>query len=297
MAGPDSDVDIRGVFIPSERQILLGKVLHNLAPESKDDEVHFSIFRFVELALQGQSVALEMLAAPEEHQLGTSSIWQELVAQQKSFYTKKMKSFVGFAKAQAYKYSLKGERLNDLKVFLAALEQSDSFVRVVADFAEETRQNPQGVTEYKVGSKWYGETTPISNIVESVKSQLSRYGLRSIEAGMSGGKDWKALSHAVRVALQYKQILTEGQMTFPCPEHKTLTQMKRGKFSLPFVQDYLEEIFEDIRGLERDSILPDAPDAGYWEEWLLEIIRVEVNKLFTRLCWKKTGPKNRIPAN
>ncbi len=48
--------------------------------------------------------------------------------------------------------------------------------------------------------------------------------------------DWKAVSHALRAAIQVKEILTQNKITFPLKEAPFLLQVKDGKL------DYVSEV-------------------------------------------------------
>jgi predicted nucleotidyltransferase len=126
---PDSDTDYKSVFMPTEMEILTGKIPKtinmttgkNNSRNSAEDIDHesFSLHYFMELLYQGQTVALDMLHGNLE--TIQTPIWRELKSRRREFYTKNMRAFVGYARKQAAKYGVKGSRLDAAREALAFL--------------------------------------------------------------------------------------------------------------------------------------------------------------------------------
>jgi hypothetical protein len=121
-ATSESDVDYKGVFMPSKEEVLLGRIpkshSHSTAKdESKNtkndiDVEMYSFQYFIKLACDGQTVAMDMLHAPEDMILQSSNIWKTIIKNRHKFYTKNLKSFIDYARRQASKYGIKGSRIN-----------------------------------------------------------------------------------------------------------------------------------------------------------------------------------------
>jgi hypothetical protein len=86
------------------------------------------------------------------------------------------------------------------------------------------------------------------------------------------GVDWKALSHALRSAMQVWDILTIGTYTFPSPKADYLRDVKQGKIDFTEVQEWLERIMEDIEKMLPESNLPNEVDKKFWNSWLIETL-------------------------
>ena len=65
---------------------------------------------------------------------------------------------------------------------------------------------------------------------------LKEYGERARLAKENKNIDFKALSHAIRAALQVKEILTTQNLIYPLKDAKLLLDVKLGKL------DYLTEV-------------------------------------------------------
>jgi predicted nucleotidyltransferase len=93
---PTSDRDYKGIFMPEARDILLGTIpktqklssgpSHERNSQGDVDSETYSLHHFVQLALQGQTVALDMLHGNMETE--TSSEWRFLKKNRWRFYTR-----------------------------------------------------------------------------------------------------------------------------------------------------------------------------------------------------------------
>ena len=81
---PDSDRDYKGVFLPTRREVLLGEIPKNITESTGNryskngagdvDTEMFSLHQFIKLAIDGQTVAFDMLHAPSEFILSGSPV-------------------------------------------------------------------------------------------------------------------------------------------------------------------------------------------------------------------------------
>ena len=130
----DSDLDYKGVLLPTKEQIFLNKVPKSYSEKTGNDNSKntkddietemYSLHYFLKLACKGQTVALDMLHAPDNMILETSNIWKSIVAHKVLFYTKNMQAFLGYAVKQCGKYSCKGSRLNNIEQVLKVLKEN-----------------------------------------------------------------------------------------------------------------------------------------------------------------------------
>jgi hypothetical protein len=296
-SGPASDRDFKGIFVPESRDILLGRIPKTSESTTNDnsrkneseelDQVWYSLHHFIRLATQGQTIAIEMLFAPTEYCEPDSEygyIWDNLVANRDGFLCKRMQAFIGYARTQASKYSLKGERLARLEKFYtivqkAAGKSGDTPMVAVWDELpkDDERQNPHGVQELQISGKWYGATTRTGEVALSVRNIIDRYGKRSRAAADAGGFDWKALSHALRVSYQLEDILNNGRLEFPLSCAELLRDIKWGKYDLELVQNALISSLCRIEDLMVESSLPDKVNVHAWDLWLTGIIRATLD--------------------
>jgi hypothetical protein len=287
-----SDEDWKGVFMPIERDILLGRIPRSSASVHQDDTRKnlpgeldlelYSLHHFVKLATQGQTVALDMLFAPASMiQKGEQYwIWESIQEHRKKLLSKSMNAFIGYARTQAAKYSLRGERFAKLQAFYEKLHhdgvlETSTLSLLWGDLPrDDERTSPQKIRELQIAGKWFGETTPLWLVRESVETALGRYGDRS--RASAEGVDWKAMSHAVRVSRELQDILTKEEIVFPLPYAAELLEIKQGNVSLERVQEMLDELLESVERLAAESGLPDNVDHKFWDDWLYQTIRKQL---------------------
>ena len=289
---PESDNDFKGVFLPTKEEILLNKIEKSdrtgtTKPDSvekntKDDvDIElYSLHYFIELALEGQTVALDMLHAPDEMILQTSDIWEDLRANKKLFYTKNLNSFVEYARGQAAKYGIKGSRLNAAKLMIDFLKvlPPDTKLRDVwddipkAEHIEIVEVDPNGFRQVQVCNRKMQESVKASYAYDMVKTFYDAYGNRAKMAASNKGVDWKAISHAFRAAFQLMELFVEDTITYPLHSAPYLKKIKNGEINYKEAAPKLEQMIDDIEILAKDSSYPDQPDTEYWDNWLIKTI-------------------------
>lgn len=293
---PTSDKDFKGVYMPTVEQMLLQRVPKSInsstkktkvegvrnGPEDVDTEF-YSLHYFLHLACEGETVALDMLHASPKHWIESSSVWTELVLNRSRFYTKSLKSFVGYARRQAAKYGVKGSRLAEARLVLAELIKQDK-IDPHQRLREIWQKLPMGehisveVTDedvlYNVCGKRLSSKAYVGHYIPMLSKFVDEYGHRAQEAAENKGIDWKAVSHAFRAAYQVKHILLNGGYSYPLPETYMILAVKRGTLDWHSqVQPALEAIMDEVEALSKESTLPERVDRGYWDKWLFEVVR------------------------
>lgn len=106
-----SDVDIKGVYIQDEMEILTFGYKPQI--ELNKDETYYEVRRFIELLGSANPTVLEMLYSPEECILGSEPEWDILLQYRDEFVTKKCKhSFGGYAVQQIKKARGLNKKMN-----------------------------------------------------------------------------------------------------------------------------------------------------------------------------------------
>jgi hypothetical protein len=85
--------------------------------------------------------------------------------------------------------------------------------------------------------------------------------------------DWKAVSHALRAALQTREILTLGTIRYPLADAPFLMAVKTGQLDYATqVAPALEKLMAEVEDLLDRSDLPERADAAYWERFICETL-------------------------
>lgn len=286
---PSSDVDYKGVFLPTKNQVLLGKIPKSYLDNTKRDKFAkntshdvdiemYSLHYFIKLACEGQTVALDMLHAPEQAIITSSPIWDSIVQYRSLFYTKNLKAFIGYARRQASKYGIKGSRLQVTERLLELLQEfnDDDQMKDLWHLLPMTEHcymsvNPSGIQEYQICGKKFPCTAKVGYVANIMGRFYRQYGARAQQAKNNEGIDWKAVSHALRAAFQVKQLLTEQTITFPLREAPYLTQVKRGELDYTTeVAPRFEQLMEEVEELSKQSNLPDKVEVRFWNDFIIE---------------------------
>jgi len=292
---PDSDLDYKGVFMPSEREILLGNIPESLTfntktgsgkNTSKDkDEEYYSLHYFLKLAREGETVALDMLHAPYEFceffSVEGERIWTILALNKHNLYTKNLKAFLGYCKKQASKYGVKGSRLADAENVFNFLHNENINVKIkdVWDSLPEGENirktvDDKGIRIYEVCGRKIQETVYVSYACEIVKKFYDSYGERAKLAKENKNIDWKAVSHAIRVAYEMKEIYEHGTITFPLKEAVLLRCVKTGLLDYTTeVAPLLERLVDEVEELSSNSHYPESVNGKFWDDFLFDLIK------------------------
>lgn len=291
--GPDSDTDYKSVFMPTEMEILTGQIPKtinmttgkNNSRNSADDIDHesFSLHYFMQKLYQGQTVALDMLHGNLE--TITTPLWRELKDARKQFYTKNMQAFVGYARKQAAKYGVKGSRLDAAREALAFLmTQGDTKIGYLAVtqqlwedehshlhfvYGPDAIDNQQSYWEVCGKKMTFGGKA--SHYVDMLKKFYENYGGRAKLAAENQGIDWKAVSHAFRVAYQTKAILQGNGFSYPLKETEEIVSIKYGRRDYnSVVAPALDTLMTEIEELAKVSTLPEKVNVDFWQVFLAD---------------------------
>ena len=299
-----SDQDFKGIVIPSKEEII-----NNTAPKTSYDEqtkkdpkgknsagdidsTFFTLKSFLRLCEEGQTVASEMLFCPESLWVESSPLWLEILSHREKLLHRGVSAFYGYARKQAYRYSVKGVRIEAAKLMLQWAETVPDHERLTKYLPSleafvQSHQNLKSSDNTPllsfttcIGPK--GESVPHLEICgrrypftltgKYFKQQLSRtledYGKRSLMAYENKGADFKALSHALRVGYQAVELLSTGKLTFPRPEKEYLLSVKQGKVPYQEIETEIELFLSKIEAAGKLSTLPESIDTKFWNTFL-----------------------------
>jgi len=310
---PTSDTDNKVVYVPPLGSMLLGKKpsiyktrfdaegnpigTNDTMPENGVETEYFPVQTFVHDFVAGQTYAVEIAHAylsygPPEHGFGYNmekpiyDFVKELVD---NFGNSEVYSMVGFAMKQTFDYVKRGERLNDAKRVLEAVDRymsNSTIVRldtvfdgvplyqlIAAQAGLETEVLTNGhkpQNSLKLNGRNYVDTTTLEHFRKQIVKLIDAFGERTNEAAKKD-VDYKSLSHAVRVYQQAIEILETGKITFPRPNAEYLLKIKQGQVPLEDVKLKLSMLDEEVQQMIDTSTMrkrtPELEKAA--EAWLL----------------------------
>ena len=313
---PDSDLDYKAIYLPSAKNILLQKVQNTYQIHTKDgyqdkntkedeDLEIFSLQRYLQLLLEGQTVALDMLFVPEKfisykkkEQVKFSGgvyphcLWDILRDQKAVFLHSGVSSFAGYCRTQANKYGIKGSRMRAVRDSIDFLEDivDEKYrtlkLRDAVDFPAflyfcqgrefanmvelpNKAQNTM-VTYFEVVGRKFELGVTVKECLRRLNKIWNNYGERARQAMNNEGIDWKALMHAVRVQSEAAELLLTGHITFPRPEAPLLLKIRKGELPYSQVAELIENGLDELEQIQANSILPSEPDYKAVEQIILD---------------------------
>ena len=302
---PTSDDDYKGVYIASYEDIILKKdreTIHNdikLSDGQRNtagdsDYELIELRKFIKDAMAGQTYALDMLFATEEHWELGSPTWRELLSHREKLLSRNVKPYIGYCRQQAGKYGLKGSRLGELLRVISWLQKFDRNEKIY-DAINDTRDVPFAFSEFVyvekkthvhikdkkeikedflcVLGKYFSLTRKIGETLDSLELMDKEYGERARKAEKNDGVDWKAISHAYRCCFQLIELALKKKIVFPILQAEFLKKIKAGKLPYSFIQEDLPKLMDKAIQAVEKSDLPDEPDRAFWDEWIIEQYR------------------------
>jgi predicted nucleotidyltransferase len=226
------------------------------------------------------------------------------------FLNKNTNAFVGYTKQQAAKYGVKGFRVHALNLVCDSFEwfinresnhyytgelpkpkdfshdrtgrlcdvenledrvkEWDSpYIKIVTDMDK----NCHHQKFLEVCDKKMPFHLSIKEAYKQCKTRYDAYGHRAQMAQKNEGIDWKALSHAVRIASEAKELLETGFITFPRPDRELLVKIKTGQMSYDQVSEIIERGLEEIKLAAEKSTLREAPDREWCDEFVYTVYK------------------------
>jgi hypothetical protein len=296
---PDSDFDFKSVYLPDARAILLQRVAGSIVtrrakaageasrPGDVDEEA-YSLQRYLGLLAEGQTAATDLLFAPESCMTEPPSPeWREIVANRDRLISSKSAAFVAYCREQANKYGIKGSRVAAARAALALLEEEMSargaraklgeISDAIAATVRETDHmavvsvphiSGNSLDHWEVCGKKLPFQASIKNARDIVEALAASHGQRAIRAAAHDGADWKALSHAVRVARQAVELLSTGEVVFPLRDAPRLLAIKRGQLPYAEVAADIEQGLLEVESASAKSALPREPDHAWIDDFV-----------------------------
>lgn len=311
---PQSDTDIKGIYIPEYRDIILGKVPKTSVNSTtgKDDSKNgiedidiemFTLQGFIKMCAQGQTCAVDMLFAPDAAILQSSPQWEYIRENREKLLIGKASSFVGYCRQQANKYGIKGSRmgeLNNIITFLKKQEKTFDFPNPKLKHAwdEITREiktyqhvhqimlplkagQQEEIPAIDILGKKFDQHCAFPYVLKILKKIYDNYGQRAREAKKNNGIDWKALSHAVRVCFEAQELLESGKVTFPFTGAKRqfLMDVKLGNVDYEKVAQTIESNMEYVETLSQQTTLPKKIDQKFWDDYIFKTYSETYNEM------------------
>lgn len=312
-ATPNSDIDVKGIFLPNLRDVLLNRVPKTIkfstgndqSKNTKEDidlELYSLHYWMLNLLATGESTSLDILFSHTNRDciIYMSSEMKSLMFYNdiyKVFNSKEMKGYLGFAIAQARRYGVRGARLNVIRLcyeFLQSYLKKNVFntderlstilheMWLAVTNGEEneycfikTINGANGVPQEGLClcGKMYMDHMRLGELLVRLRTSFEEYGERSKAAETNQGIDWKSVSHALRSIYQMQSLLTLGKVIFPLKEAELVKSVKLGEFTWEEVNNMIVEGLNTVEVLQTRSSFCGVRDDNFIEEFVLKMYR------------------------
>ena len=326
----NSDLDFRGVYVPTLEDIILKKDKDEINTEleiklyggeqtiysnddidavpvwdkKKVDVKIFSLQKFIQLCSKADTNALDLLFSFPltcnhierwlwiEGEIA-NPIWYMVENKDKLINTDRLESPITYAFKQATKYGLKGERLFYLKYVLeeanklsirpiakphlyhTVCELVNDHLSLDGEYLKTDELDNKGKKELylNVCGVQHQYNLELDTFIERIEEKINKEYTSQRTKDAADGNDWKALSHAIRVLLEVKQLLEDGTITFPCIENRFLLRIKQGKISREVIDEFFNKELSNILEKVKLNELGWKYDEQFWNEFILKEIK------------------------
>lgn len=238
--------------------------------------------------LGGQSYALELvfhaLQRSEDEESTVDPMFVDFCKKlSEEYLTSDVSSMLRFAVDQANKYGIKGTRLNELRQFDQMLKDAyttdhmDEHSKLHDSVYFKTSTEAYDLEHIKNAmyngpkskhpedrldmstialGKVFGWEITFTEAIARTTKMLSKFGDRAKKAANDNGTEWKSMSHALRVADQVIDILSEHSLEFPLKHGNYYREVKLGMHSFESASLELEKRMLLVEKWKRDTKLP-----------------------------------------
>ena len=291
-----SDIDIRGVAIPTKREVLLGKSFDQVLDKQTDTTI-YSFNKAIQLLSNCNPNTIELLGFPMNEYLHLSGIGCLLWVNRHVFLSKRcIHTFGGYAISQLRRLQNKAARLvgqsENEKYILDSIKNAeydfkqryfpmtDGSIKLYVDEAV----NPEYESEIfmNINLKGYPlrDYAGMWNEMKCIVSSYSKNSKRN-ETAIEKGKLGKHMMHLIRLYMMCIDILEKEEIvTRRTAEHDLLMDIRNGKY-LDSNQQPTSEFYDILNEYEKrfeyaknNTSLPDKPNYKEIEE-----IQIAANKI------------------
>ena len=291
-----SDVDIRGVAIPTKREVLLGKSFDQVLDKQTDTTI-YSFSKAIQLLSNCNPNTIELLGFPENEYLHLSNLGCLLWANRHVFLSKRcIHTFGGYAIGQLRRLQNKVARLvgqsENEKYILNSIKNAeydfkqryfpmtDGSIKLYVDEAVNPEYESEIFMDINLKGYPLRDYAGMWNEMKCIVSSYSKNSKRN-ETAIEKGKLGKHMMHLIRLYMMCIDILEKEEIiTRRTAEHDLLMDIRNGKY-LDSNQQPTSEFYDILNEYEKrfeyaknNTSLPDKPNYKEIEE-----IQITANKI------------------
>jgi hypothetical protein len=300
----DSDLDLKGIVLPSEKSLILNNSVGQYGPyssggdessnSSEDIDLElWSVHKFFKLLQKGDTNAYDVLYSGNSEVIEyVSDYFLEV------FYNKDKLSgskairgaFVGYSYGQVKRYEAKGFNFSTLKAILRFIKEVkdredyndndrlSSYIDEMIEYVNEENKELQievvednKDTYVKINDyKKYPVGIRLKQFRDSIQKWANEYGSRV--RNNDDGVDWKSISHAFRVLMFADELVTRGDFSYPFRDEfrEELLAIKNGevdfKKKISELSQFVDKVGDKLEHLDK---LRSKPNVNKMRELIL----------------------------
>lgn len=294
-----SDVDIRGIAIPTKREVLLGKSFDQVLDKQTDTTI-YSFNKAIQLLSNCNPNTIELLGFPMNEYLHLSGIGFLLWVNQHEFLSKRcIHTFGGYAISQLRRLQNKAARLvgqsENEKYILDSIKNAeydfkqryfpmeDGNIKLYVDEAVNPEYESEIFMDINLKGYPLRDYAGMWNEMKCIVSSYNKNSKRN-ETAIEKGKLGKHMMHLIRLYMMCIDILEKEEIiTRRDAEHDLLMDIRNGKYLDSNRQptsefyDILNEYEKRFEYAKNNTSLPDKPNYKEIEE-----IQITANKIIAR---------------
>jgi predicted nucleotidyltransferase len=271
----DSDVDYRGVFIPTFLMMIDPfEQLETYIETKETDTQYWSLAKFFRLAEVANPNILELMWAQN---LMPTPTWDLIIEKRELFLSKKMiGTFFGYANQQLDRIERHKKWIEnppskpDRKDYGLPIDDSvlnETQLQAVMHipkkfFYPEEYKAIEGEVEYRVAVEIYDKYLLWLKYRNPERARIEK----------RVGYDTKHAMHLLRLYFECQSLISKHMIEFPLPEKEFLMQIKEGVFNYNEIMKFKEEQEIILKKLIELYPLPDAPNRDLLRKLYFDIL-------------------------
>jgi len=282
-----SDHDYAGVFIANKEYYLglqnvkevdfsvVSKLDNGRNAADAVDMKLYELRNFVRLAIDNNPNIIEQLFVPDEKIVSITEEGDFLLSIRHMFPHKGLASrFIGYAKGQLHKMSMKPENYDELQKFKLFFEERllpNLYNKFIGEVAENYNFSKAGDQFFQIGDLKFNPKVKMSDVYDSVVARLSKATSRT-DLYTKYGYDTKFGMHCIRLLFEGIELLETGSLEMPLKNKELLLDIRNGLYSASQVIEYAEQLTKDVDAMVEKSPLPNKADSVAIEKAVITLI-------------------------
>lgn len=292
----NSDIDIRGIYLPSKEELLcggFGGISEQVVNEATDTTI-YALGKIINLLSNVNPNTIELLGLDDDQYMYLAPEGKMLVDNAHMFLSKKCaNSFGGYANAQLYRLTQKSAHSMDQKSLEKHILKTMEFmqtdfskrysaipgdnIKLYIDKSEQENMDTEIYMDISLHHYPLRDYCNMWNELKNVTSEYTKLGKRNQKA-LEHAKIGKHMMHLVRLYLMCFDILEKEKIiTHRVDDHDMLMDIRNGRY-ITENNDVLPEFFEMVDEYEKrlqyalkNTSLPDKPDYNAIKELVMDI--------------------------